>query len=178
MMGGVWETISMILRTLLVKQQNNADYDTYHQLFFLLAPLWVNAFLYMTFGRMVWFFSQEERLGGLYPQRFGTIFVWLDIVSFLVQLAGAGMSSQTNTSSSIIQTGLHVYMGGIGLQEFFILGFSALMVQLHMRLLRQDREGVMLSRLQNGSLPWRWLFYGIYFTLVMITVRDEPNPPS
>jgi hypothetical protein len=116
-----------------------------------MAPLWVNAFLYMTLGRMVWFFSQDDRLGGLSSQRFGTVLGWLDIVSFLVQLAGAGMSSQTNASASIIQTGLHVYMGGIGLQEFFILGFSALMVQPHRRLLRQEREGVMLSRLQMAA---------------------------
>lgn len=170
-MGALWELIAMIFRVLLTKHQNNANYDTYHQLFFLLAPLWINAFLYMTLGRMLWFFDETRRLGGLSPQRFATLFVGLDILSFLVQAAGASITSQTNISHRMLMLGIHIYMGGISLQEFFILGFVGLLVTLHRRLVRQERRAVLLHRLHNGSLPWRWLFYGMYFALVMITVR-------
>lgn len=170
-MGALWELIAMIFRVLLTKHQDNANYDTYHQLFFLLAPLWINAFLYMTLGRMLWFFDETRRLGGLSPQRFAMLFVGLDIVSFLVQAAGASITSQSNISQHMLIMGIHIYMGGIGLQEFFILGFVGLLVTLHRRLVRQERRAVLLHRLHNGSLPWRWLFYGMYFALVMITVR-------
>ncbi|KAL1964502.1 hypothetical protein VTN77DRAFT_6928 [Rasamsonia byssochlamydoides] len=170
-MGAAWELVAMIFRVLLTKHQNNTTYNTYNQLLFLLAPLWINAFLYMTLGRMLWFFDETQRLGGLSPQRFGTAFVALDIVSFIVQAAGASITTSSNVSQSTLETGIHIYMGGIGLQEFFILGFIGLMVTLHRRLIQQEQRGVLLHRLHNGSLPWRWLFYGMYFALVMITVR-------
>lgn len=170
-MGGAWEIAAMVMAALLAKHQNSDTYDTLHTILFLLAPLWINAFLYMTLGRMVWFFDERKRLAGLSAQRFGSLFVWLDIVSFLVQATGAVLSSQTGASNSSVMLGLHIYMGGIGAQEFFILCFTVMLIMLHRRLLLQEQRGIMLDRLHNGSLPWRWLFYGMYFALTMITVR-------
>jgi hypothetical protein len=171
-MGGAWEVAAMVMAALLAKKQNSDTYATMHTLLFLLAPLWINAFFYMTLGRMVWFFDERKRLAGLSAKRFGSLFVWLDIFSFLVQATGAVMASQTGVSSSSIALGLHIYMGGIGIQEFFILCFTVMLVMLHRRLIVQEQRGIMIDRLHNGSLPWRWLFYGIYFALIMITVSS------
>ncbi|KAH8703307.1 RTA1 like protein-domain-containing protein [Talaromyces proteolyticus] len=170
-MGAIWEIGAMVMAALLAKHQNSDTYDTVHQVLFLLAPLWINAFLYMTLGRMVWFFDETKRLGGLSAQRFGSLFVWLDVISFLVQAAGALLSSSKDASDSTVQLGLHLYMAGIGIQEFFIVCFTGLLVILHRRLIRQEQRGVMLERLNNGTLRWRWLFYGMYFALAMITIR-------
>lgn len=169
-MGGAWELTAMVFGALLAKHQNSGTYDTLHTLLFLLAPLWINAFLYMTLGRMVWFFDERKKLAGLSPQRFGSIFVWLDVFSFLVQATGAIISQQTGVPNSTIMLGLHVYMVGIGVQEFFVLCFSIMLITLHRRLLLQEQRGIMLERLHNGNLKWRWLFYGMYFALTMITV--------
>jgi hypothetical protein len=46
----------------------------------LIAPLWINAFVYMIMARMVWCFIPEKKLGGIRAWKFGTIFVLLDIV--------------------------------------------------------------------------------------------------
>lgn len=170
-MGGAWEIAAMVMGALLAKKQNSETYDTLHTILFLLAPLWINAFLYMTLGRMVWFFDEKKKLAGLSAQRFGSLFVWLDIFSFLIQATGAVLSSQTDASHSSIMLGLHIYMGGIGAQEFFILCFTVMLVTLHRRLIKQEQRGIMLERLHNGTMPWRWLFYGMYFALTMITVR-------
>jgi hypothetical protein len=170
-MGAVWELVAIIFRILLTKAQNNSTYDMFNQLFFLLAPLWINAFLYMTLGRMVWFFDETKRLAGLSPKRFGQLFVGLDVISFIIQAIGAVITSSNNVSQSTLEMGIHIYMGGIGLQQFFIIGFTTALVALHRRLIRQERRSIMMHRLYNGTLPWRWLFYGMYFALVMITVR-------
>lgn len=50
-----------------------------------MAPLWVNAFVYMIMGRMVWNYVPTAKLLGIKASRFGAYFVILDImyVSFL-----------------------------------------------------------------------------------------------
>jgi hypothetical protein len=151
-MGGVW----VVARVQLTKHQDNAGYDIINTLFFLLAPLWIRAFLYMTLGRMLWFFDDRKTLAGMSPPRFGTLFVWLDIISFIVQAAGGTISSQNDISLDTFQIGLHIYLGGIGMQEFFILCFTCLLIILHRRLLLQECRGIMMERLQNGGSNMQW----------------------
>ncbi|KAH8693932.1 RTA1 like protein-domain-containing protein [Talaromyces proteolyticus] len=171
-MGAAWELIAFIMRSLMALHQNVDSYNTVYTIFFLLAPLWVNAFLYMTLGRMIYFFVEEKRLGGLSAKRYGVLFVWLDIIAFIVQLVGAAFTTQTDVPVSTIMLGVHIYMGGIGLQEFFILVFTCLFVVLHRRMLQEERLGLLnMEKARRGSLNWRKLFYAIYFSLFMITIR-------
>lgn len=124
----------------------------------------------MTLGRMIHFFLPEQKLVGVSARRFGVLFVCLDIFAFLVQAAGALMSS-AQEAGSLVMTGLHIYMGGIGLQEAFILCFTALAIDLHRKLIRMENSHVDYNgRLNQGPFSWRWLFYALYFTLGMITV--------
>lgn len=141
----------------------------------LLTISGINAFLYMTLGRMLYFYQPGRKIFHISARRFGTVFVCLDIFAFIVQVAGALMSSAQD-SGNIVMTGLHIYMGGIGLQEFFILCFTALAVQLHRGMLQMERRGEQAHKLSSGAIPWRWLFYAIYFALVMITVSLERLP--
>ncbi len=129
----------------------------------------------MTLGRMIHFFLPEQKLVGISARRFGVLFVCLDIFAFIVQAAGAIIAS-IQDGGSIVMTGLHIYMGGIGLQEVFIICFIALAIYLHRKLIKMggsedDCEG----RLSQGPFSWRWLFYALYFALGMITVsRSAP----
>ncbi|KAK9318815.1 RTA1 like protein-domain-containing protein [Lipomyces orientalis] len=171
MMGALWELLAFIFRTLLTRNQSSAGYDTGHVIMFLLAPLWIK-FLYMTLGRMIYFFLPDKRLGGISARRYGLVFVWLDIISFIIQLAGASITTQTDASSSTIMLGVHIYMGGIGLQEFFILVFTGLTVHLHRQMLSMEHSGNLdPEKLNRCSMPWPWLRYAIYTTLGMITIR-------
>lgn len=173
-MGALWELGAMVFHALQAKHQDNANYNTGYQLLFLLAPLWVNAFLYMTLGRMVNFYDEHKKLGGIKAKRFGSIFVWLDITAFIVQAVGVSITTQTNVATSTIMNGVHIYMGGIGLQEFFILCYISLLVTLHRRLIRNEQLGINIEHLHRGSMPWRWLFYGTYAALFCITVSSWP----
>lgn len=125
----------------------------------------------MTLGRMIYFFVEDRKLAGISAQKYGVIFVWLDIVAFLVQLAGASITSQTGVKQSTIMVGVHLYMGGIGVQEFFIVIFTFLFIKLHRQMLHSERIGTLdLEKSHRGSLNWRWVFYGTYASLGMITV--------
>ncbi|KAK1141048.1 hypothetical protein N8T08_009621 [Aspergillus melleus] len=132
----------------------------------------INAFLYMTIGRLIYFFIPDKRLGGITAKRYGQLFVWLDIVAFLVQAAGAVMTTDTQATNAEVMRGVHIYMGGIGLQELFILIFSGLAIHLHRRMISMERVGQLDDeRLHRGKMPWRWLFYAMYAALFMITIR-------
>ncbi|PYH46498.1 RTA1 domain-containing protein [Aspergillus saccharolyticus JOP 1030-1] len=172
-MGALWELIASIMAALFAKHQSSDAYATPHTIFFLLAPIWINAFLYMTLGRLIYFFLPDGRLGGVSAKRFGQIFVWLDIISFIVQLVGAGFTTSTDASTSTTMMGVHIYMGGIGLQEFFILIFTGFFIHLQRTMTEMERTGQLdAEKLARGSgRHWRWLFYAIYAALFLITVR-------
>ncbi|GLA86055.1 hypothetical protein AtubIFM56815_010305 [Aspergillus tubingensis] len=180
MMGATWELIAFIFRALLTRQQNNSNYDTVYTIMFLLAPLWINAFLYMTLGRLIYFFTPDQKLAGITARRYGRLFVWLDIFAFLVQLGGAAITTQTDVPTSTIMLGVHIYMGGIGLQELFVLIFTGLIIHLHRKLIHLEQAGILtpggmagmnMSTSRNKPMPWRWLFYVMYTALGMITIR-------
>ncbi|PWY74292.1 hypothetical protein BO70DRAFT_341099 [Aspergillus heteromorphus CBS 117.55] len=172
MMGASWELIAFIFRALLTLHQSNSGYDTGYTIMFLLAPLWINAFLYMTLGRLVYFFIPEQKLVGIAAKSYGRIFVWLDIVAFLVQLVGAAFTTDTDAPTKTIMLGVHIYMGGIGLQEFFVLIFAGLTIHLHRKMLLLERVGQLdRDRLTRTGVPWRWMFYTMYTVLGMITIR-------
>ena len=48
-----------------------------------LAPLWINAYVYMVLGRMVYNFTTSAKILGVKAWRFGLYFVLLDIVFVL-----------------------------------------------------------------------------------------------
>jgi hypothetical protein len=126
----------------------------------------------MTLGRMIHYYHPRKTLAGISAKRYGLIFVTLDIIAFLVQLAGAAMTTGTGTETQTVLTGIHIYMGGIGMQEFFILCFLGLTIQLHRTILHMERDGQLSMEKAQGAFSWRWLFYSIYFALGMITVSS------
>ncbi|KAL2848717.1 RTA1 like protein-domain-containing protein [Aspergillus pseudodeflectus] len=176
-MGSPWELLAFIMRSLFAKHQNKEAYNTPFTILFLLAPIWVNAFLYMTLGRLIYFFIPGARLCGIPARRFGRIFVWLEILAFIVQLVGAMFTTDSEASTKTIMRGVHIYMGGIGLQEFFILVFTGLFIHLQRKIGEMERASHLNSdpnfaeKIHRGAMPWRWLFYAIYAALFLITVR-------
>ncbi|KAE8153051.1 hypothetical protein BDV25DRAFT_169594 [Aspergillus avenaceus] len=170
-MGGTWELLAFIFRALQTRQQDKDYWATLHTMFFLLAPIWINAFIYMTLGRMIHYFIPAKKLAHISARRYGLLFVLLDIFAFLVQLGGAGLTTDTDASEKTIMLGLHIYMGGIGLQEFFILCFTGLLIKMHLLMVRMESSHELDFEKLKGGFNWRWLFYAIYFSLGMITIR-------
>ena len=92
------------------------------------------------------------------------IFVGLDIISFAVQLAGGTMASPSAPLDQQ-QKAIHIYMGGIGLQEFFILVFVGLCIDFQ----REASKYTPKTSIFKSS--WGILICALYFSLAAITVR-------
>ncbi|KAJ6591372.1 RTA1 like protein-domain-containing protein [Mycena sp. CBHHK59/15] len=160
-MAGAWETGGLVLRVFSVLHTTSAAFGTPSQLLILLAPLWINAFSYLVMSRIVHFFLPERHVFGINARRLSLCFVLLDITAFLMQ-AGGGVIIDAD-SSRIALMGIHIYMGGIGLQQFFIFLFVGLVVRFHYK----------MNRLPFSDRPtdWRTLLRVLYASLVLITIR-------
>jgi hypothetical protein len=75
-----------------------------------------------------------------------------------MQAAGGTMISGDDPKSALL--GIHIYMGGIGLQQCFVLGFTGLVIRFHYKMQRLD-----------GSTEWKKPLYTMYASLALITVR-------
>jgi len=88
-MGAWWETASFAIRVYGTKHQQDANIAFVSQILVLLAPMWINAFVYQCMGRMIYFFIPEQKIWGVKGIKVAKIFVWLDVASFITQVAGS-----------------------------------------------------------------------------------------
>jgi RTA1 like protein len=171
-MGGLWEFVSFALRSAGSKDQQSTSLAISSQILVLLAPMWVNAFVYMVLGRMIHFFILPDRkIWGFKAAQLAKFFVWLDILSFLTQLGG-GSLIQPGQDTNVLLLGIHLYMGGIGMQEFWILVFTAVAVRFWFVLRHIERSGLLTHDIPAGPLAsWRWLLIVLLASLALITTR-------
>ncbi|MCJ1423686.1 hypothetical protein MMC29_001570 [Sticta canariensis] len=161
--SGLLQTFSYIFRVISIKHPTEDGPAIAWFILILIAPLWTNAYIYMVMGRMVYNFTATARLAGIKAWRFTLYFVLLDIVAFLAQLAGASSAAGHNTPRDQVLRGVHIYMGGIGLQQAFIFIFLFLAIKFHRGLLREAQTSKTSQALR--------LLYVLYAALFLITVR-------
>lgn len=161
--AALWQTAAYSIREYSVYNQKNSTVYSIWFILILTGPLWINAFIYMIVARMVWNFLPNRKLGGIKAWRFGTIFVLLDIVAFIVQAGGASMASGNDVSQKQLMLGLHIYMAGCGVQQFFIIIFFGLLVRFQIHYKRA-------TPYPESNLPMR-LLISLYIALGMITIR-------
>ncbi|KAF2874642.1 RTA1 like protein-domain-containing protein [Massariosphaeria phaeospora] len=166
-MAGLWETGAYAFRALGSKNQQSSGIATVAQILVLVAPIWVNAFAYMVFARIVHFYSPTRKIWFFSPSILALVFVTLDIVSFVIQLVGGGMAGP-GASPESQKKGLNIYMGGIGMQEGFIVLFLGLVITFHRDQLQAERVGRLTADKIGG---WKWLIWALYGCLLAITIR-------
>lgn len=172
-MGALWETLGFIIHSLGARDQQQIGYATAWNILFLLAPLWINAFVYMTFARMLHYWRPESKIIGIRPRGISKWFVFADIVSFIIQAIG-GIMASPGASPSIIKTGLNLYLGGLGLQMFFIALFCCLM--FHFQRAGSHSRGGYSSH--DGHRSWKPLLFALYGVLACITVSSPSRSLS
>lgn len=175
-MGGSWEIGGYVFRALSVRDQLNSSLFTAQQLLILLAPLWINAFVYMLLGRMIHFFLVEDRIYGIRARKITLMFVLFDITAFLVQGAGGSMTSSENTLDTQ-KLGIHIYMGGVGIQLAFILIFLVLAIRFQ-KLVKQQAQYNPIDQSHPLYAPTKttnnaiFMLYTIYCVLFLIVFRN------
>ncbi len=75
-----WQTATYIARALSIIHPRNTILYTMWSILILIGPLWINAFVYMVVGRMVFNFLDNHKLGGVKAWKLGTLFVCFDIL--------------------------------------------------------------------------------------------------
>jgi hypothetical protein len=176
-MGALWETLGFILHAVGARDQQNIGLATGHAILYLLAPLWINAFVYMTFARMVHYYLPTQKVWFFKGAGMSKYFVWADVVTFIIQGAGGIMASPGGEPNTV-KTGLNVYLVGLGFQEFFIVCFLALMVVFHRTALVLDASAVGRGAGVDGfgvagpqKKSWKALLYTLYVVLAFISMR-------
>lgn len=79
-----------------------------------------------------------------------------------MQAGGGSMISSDTPKTALL--GIHIYMGGIGLQQLFILGFIGLVIRFHYKMRLLDAGA-------GSSRSWKRPLYLVYTSLILITVR-------
>ncbi|CAK7200923.1 hypothetical protein SEUCBS139899_003623 [Sporothrix eucalyptigena] len=168
-MACLWELVAFILHSLGTHDQQNQGYADGWTLLFLLAPLWINAFVYMTFARTVYCFKPDHKVWRVPAVGMSKYFVWADVATFIVQATG-GVMVTPGSSASVQKTGIDIYMAGLGCQELFILIFLTLMIIFHRDCLALERNGFM-TRTPGFLHGWRGMVYTLYVVLGLISFR-------
>jgi hypothetical protein len=88
----------------------------------------------------------------------------------MTQLAG-GVMITPDAGHDAMMRGIHIYMGGIGLQEMFILIFAAICIKFNLVMRRQELSPAGTLILDGRPKNWRRLLYVVYASLTLITVR-------
>ena len=163
-MGALWQTLAYIFCILSIQHVENSAFYTTWFVLDLLAPLWTNAFVHLAFGLMVFTYTSSTKIyeNRLWP--FGLCFFLLMTTAFTMQASGAIMAFRDQLTDLEVMRGLHIYMGGIGLQQTCIIYVLALAFRLQKQMNRDLRMASKSRLLQ--------LLYIIYAVLLLINVRS------
>lgn len=168
-MGATWETLAFIFRAAGAHDQQQPTWQILGTLFLLLAPLWINAFVYMVVARLVYYVLPSQKVWGVRAALLTKLFVWLDVVTFLVQVTGGIlMSNQEPDSQDIVRKGQQVYMIGISVQGALILVFGAMTARFYLVMKKEGRADRNLKRA-------RILVWVTFAVLVLILVSKLPH---
>jgi hypothetical protein len=129
----------------------------------------INAHSYITLARLLQTFHPAQKLMGIRAHNLSLTFVFLDILAFAIQLTGGSWASPTDSVEKQMK-GVHIYMGGIGIQQFFIVIFVGLCVKFHREMGLIDRNVIVEEK---GR--WKKLLWAVYASLGFITVSTVPE---
>ncbi|RDL38767.1 uncharacterized protein BP5553_03107 [Venustampulla echinocandica] len=167
-MGTIWETLSFIFRSISTRNQQSVGLELMSSLFVLLAPLWINAHCYITLSHLLYTVHPTRSILHIPAQTLSIIFVILDFASFVIQLIGGSYASPTAPENTVMK-GIHIYMGGIGIQQFFIVLFIGLTVKFHIEMIALEKTSA--GNIIGGRRDWKKLLYAIYASLCLVTIR-------
>lgn len=117
----------------------------------------------MVLGRMIYFFHPTQSTFGIKAVNLAKLFVWLDILSFIIQLSG-GLLVSPGQEPKLLLTGLRIYQAGIAVQEAFLILFTVVAIRFHWHMAALQKRG-------EAKKGWLKLLIVVYIALALITVR-------
>ncbi|KAE8391243.1 RTA1 like protein-domain-containing protein [Aspergillus alliaceus] len=164
LLGGYFEWVGYVARAIACNQTPNWTLGPYivQAVLTLVAPALFAASIYMELGRTIVVLHAEKH--SLIRVKWLTkIFVAGDVLSFLMQSAGAGLMGMKSKSR---ENGPHIIVGGLVVQILFFGFFMISSAVFHMRM---NRDPVA----DGGSgFNWRRLLYALYGASALILIRS------
>ncbi|KAJ5399886.1 hypothetical protein N7465_010375 [Penicillium sp. CMV-2018d] len=162
--GGIFEVIGYIARVVSSKQYPNYTIPPLgvQAVLILVAPSLLAASIYMELGRIM-IITGGEDLSPIRRSWLTKIFVVGDVISFLVQAAGAAMLVKANTAAN----GGNVIKVGLIIQIVFFGVFIITSIIFHVKL---EKNGSRV--LQQRAVPWKKHQTVLYVSSLLIFVRS------
>ncbi|KAI9038220.1 RTA1 domain-containing protein [Aspergillus affinis] len=164
-LGGYFEWIGYCARAVSANQSPDWTLGPFivQSVLPLVAPALFAASIYMELGRLIVVLHAEKH--SLIRIKWMTkIFVTGDVLSFLLQAAGAGLMGM---KSKMAQNGPNIIIGGLVIQVLFFGFFMISSAVFHVRMHRDPTP-------YSLSIPLRWteIIYVLYAASLLILVRS------
>ncbi|KXH31132.1 hypothetical protein CSIM01_13443 [Colletotrichum simmondsii] len=167
---GVVELISYMGRFLSSNAPDLIGFCMTQALCLLMAPALFAASIYMVLGRLI-IHLRSESLSPIKPSQLTKIFPIGDILSFIIQIMGAGMLA----SSSTMNTGKTAMLLGLIVQLIFFGLFVLSSAVFHSRVSKHMLPNLIEEEANTGWRrwfnDWRGVMSVLYIASVMIFVR-------
>ncbi|WVQ70923.1 hypothetical protein IAR50_000448 [Cryptococcus sp. DSM 104548] len=161
---GCWcEGIGLVLRVVFRSNPHSTGLYIACYLFVVLSPCAFLAGDYILLGRLVSYLDAHERLRPLRAAKVSWIFIISDVVTFLIQAAGGGLSTSKDVTAA--ETGGHIFLAGIAIQMASFLFFTVAWIIFGVRAWKEDKE------LWNRE-GWKPLFWALGFTCICFLIRS------
>ncbi|KAH6628955.1 RTA1 like protein-domain-containing protein [Boeremia exigua] len=161
-LGGLFELVGYCARAAARDKTDQLTPFIIQNILILVAPALFAASVYMVLGRLIRSLDAESH--SVVPVKWLTkIFVFGDVVSFIVQASGGGIMSTGNS----IKTGENIILGGLFVQIIIFALFAVTAAIFHARLDRRPTE----ASLERSS-TWRSTMMMLYVVSVLIMVRS------
>ena len=118
----------------------------------------------MTVSRLIYYVHVDQKVMRIRAVILTRVFVWLDVICFLIQAVGGSMLS--GDDDEIMGIGKNIYIAGIAVQQALISVFSILTVQFF-------RELGEKGRVDRPVRLTRWLVIVLFTNFVLITVSPR-----
>lgn len=170
LLGGVFEIVGYIGRILSKSDTEALGPYIMQSILLLVAPALYTATLYMSLGRLI--ARLECQKYSIIPLRFLTkIFVFGDVLSFLMQASGGGIMSSGTESS--MNTGENIIIGGLIVQLLFFGMFVVVASIFHYRVSRRPNECAMITRnVPSQFNNWNSILIALFCCSILILIRS------
>ncbi|KAL0575631.1 hypothetical protein V5O48_006356 [Marasmius crinis-equi] len=164
--GALMEGTGYIGRILSHSDPNKLGPYIMQSVLLLVAPALFAASIYMILGRLISRVEGEE-YSIIKVTRLTKVFVWCDVLSFLVQSSGAGLMVRAGSTS----LGEKIILAGLIIQ---IVAFGIFIVVSLIFHLRMNKAPTAASRTheQRAAVPWNRMLWVLYTASAFIMIRS------
>ncbi|ORX36045.1 putative integral to membrane protein [Kockovaella imperatae] len=161
--GAYCEGLGLALRLALRNNLHSSGLYIVMYLFVVLSPCAFLAGDYILLGRLVQHLDGTQYLRPFKARLISRIFIISDVITFLIQAAGGGLS--TANKPSVAETGGHIFLAGIAAQMGSFILFSFIWAMFAFRVRFQDQD--LWQR--KG---WKSLHWALGFTCICFMIRS------